>query len=200
MTQSPENPVPVFSFWHPASLVSTFFGIGKIRFAPGTFGSLAAFPLLYLMGAIAVSLPIIKTNYEVYSRLATLLGLLLAFTVLLFIIGVWASSVYVHHTEKEDPGEVVIDEVVGQALTFILIFPSILMIKDSTLMFFVTVLGSFLLFRFFDIIKPWPIDWCDKHIKGGIGIMFDDIVAAIMAVVLYYALFFFAVDASGWFK
>lgn len=200
MTSSSDNTAVAFSFWHPASLLATFFGIGKIPFAPGTFGSLAAFPLLYGVGTFIISLPIIKNDYDVFSRLMTLLGILLLLSALLFIAGVWASAEYSKHTSKEDPGEIVIDEVVGQSLTFLLIFPSVFMVGNMIVMFMVAVAGSFILFRFCDIKKPWPIDWCDSHIKGGIGVMFDDIVAAIMAVVFYYILMFLSFDILSGFN
>ncbi len=189
-----------FTFWHPVSLLATFFGVGKIRFAPGTFGSLVAYPLLYGAAMLAISLPVVKNNYEVYSRLATLLALLLGFTFLLFVVGIVVSHLYVRYSGKEDPGEVVIDEVVGQSLTLILVLPSVLMAENMMMMFIIAMVGAFLLFRAFDIQKPWPVSWCDERIKGGIGIMLDDIAAALMAVVLYYALLFFTMDIFGWGK
>lgn len=185
---------PAFSAWHPAALIATFFGIGKLPFAPGTWGSLATFPLLYGVGNAILLLPTLTTDYDVLSRLAKLMGFSLLFTLFVFIIGAIASHIYVRETHKEDPGEIVIDEVAGQLLTFILILPSVLIIQNQVLMFAIAIASSFILFRLFDIKKPWPIDWCDNNIKGGIGIMVDDIVAALMAVLTHYVILFVILD------
>jgi phosphatidylglycerophosphatase A len=120
--------------------------------------------------------------------------------IFLFIIGVITSSLYIKkYSTETDPKKIVIDEVVGQMLTSILCFFGIVMIGQSALAqkfdanvlnFIFVFLLPFGLFRFFDICKPWPIDYIDSNIKGGLGIMLDDVLAAIFATVTFYALIF----------
>jgi phosphatidylglycerophosphatase A len=97
-----------------------------------------------------------------------------------------------------DPKEVVIDEVVGQLLTLICTLPFIEKIYladkswvESTSPYLLIAIFyplPFILFRYFDICKPWPINWCDRNIKGGFGIMFDDIVAAFAAIIMFHTI------------
>lgn len=196
---------------HPAFLIATWFGVGKIRFAPGTFGSLAAFPLFIL------------SHYLLCfgSSEASFNYIYLAFIAILFLAGQWASNVYMKKTGKQDPGEVVIDEVAGQILVLFAAFSAFapfIGVYDvlygsasessqtatvaslhelfSTPAFIAAyaVIGipayivAFILFRIFDIWKPWPIRWCDNNIKGGFGVMFDDIFAAIYAIIVMFGL------------
>jgi phosphatidylglycerophosphatase A len=132
--------------------------------------------------------------------------LLIFVSIALFILGVYLSFIYLTYTKEDDPKEVVIDEVVGQLLTLTLSAYSIVMLKHSKLatlisneliyLIFIFLL-PFCLFRFFDIIKPWPIKWFDKNIKGSIGIMLDDIIAALFAVLMQYAITFMIIDQVG---
>jgi phosphatidylglycerophosphatase A len=140
-----------------ARILATWFGVGLLPKAPGTWGSLAALPLGYAV--------IYWANLELFCVL----------TAFSFIIGIWASSIASKEIGTTDPSEIVIDEVVGQSIVLITIPPNII------LYFF-----GFILFRFFDIIKPWPISWVDKQIKGGFGIMIDDVLAAIFAGVILW--------------
>ncbi|MAF47716.1 MAG: phosphatidylglycerophosphatase A [Rhodospirillales bacterium] len=135
-----------------AGLIAVFFGAGLLPKAPGTWGSLAALPLAWLIHG--------------WGGAPWLAGA----TAVLFIIGVWASSVHGRRLGRDDPGEIVVDEVAGQWLT-LLVVPADLLLY---------ALG-FVLFRFFDIVKPWPVSWADRRIKGGVGIMFDDILAGVYA-------------------
>lgn len=177
--------------------LATFFFVGKIKPAPGTWGSLAAFPLMYFILALALQYQWISGASEI----EFLYGLLIFFTavtVLLFVIGIISSSLYVKFYQLDnDPQEIVIDEVVGQMLTNLLCFwgsailhktalPKI--IAPGALNFITIFLLPFILFRFFDITKPWPINYVDSKIKGGIGIMLDDVLAAIFASVIFYAI------------
>lgn len=98
---------------------------------------------------------------------------LLASAVLLFLVGIWASAKYAG--SRADPGEVVVDEVVAQ---WLVIFPVALDLKLYLL--------AFVTFRVADILKPWPANWADRRIKGGLGIMLDDILAAPYAMVVCY--------------
>ncbi len=138
------------SVLHPATLVSTWFGAGLMPKAPGTWGSAAALPFAW--GLMSMGGPVV----------------VLAAIVACFMIGWWASSVYVRRTGAEDPGEVVIDEVAGQWLV-LLAAP-----LDP-----LSYLVAFVLFRLFDIWKPWPVRWADRRVGGGLGIMLDDILAGL---------------------
>ncbi|MEQ8227296.1 MAG: phosphatidylglycerophosphatase A [Rhodospirillales bacterium] len=158
MTAEPAHPL---SFFHPASLVATVFGAGLSPVAPGTVGSLVALPAAWLIHVTAGPLA------------------LLVATAAVFLVGWWASSVYVGKTGFEDPGAVVVDEVAGQWL--------VLAVAPLDIWYFA---AAFVLFRLFDIAKPWPVSWADGRIKGGFGVMFDDILAglygaAVLLVVLW---------------
>ena len=96
---------------------------------------------------------------------------LAAAATLIFALGWWSSSLYARASGENDPSSVVIDEVFGLALVMTLIPTTI-----------AAWIAGFLLFRFFDILKPFPIGWCDRHLKGGFGIMFDDGLAALLAI------------------
>jgi phosphatidylglycerophosphatase A len=128
--------------------------VGRFPRLPGTAGSLVALPLAW---AIHVA--------------AGALGLAVAAGVL-FLIGVWASEVVVRRSGFDDPSEIVVDEVVGQWLVLLVVAPDPLLYG----------LG-FLLFRVFDILKPWPIGWIERRLKGGLGVMADDVAAAALAAV-----------------
>jgi phosphatidylglycerophosphatase A len=150
---------PALPFFHPATLLATWFGCGLARFAPGTVGSLAALPCaagLWLLGG------------------AWLLGSAVA---LLFLAGLWASTRYADAAGGGDPGAVVIDEVAGQWLALVLL-PA-----DPRAYFL-----AFVLFRLFDIVKPWPIGWMDRTLESGLGIMVDDLMAGLYAAVSGYGL------------
>jgi len=183
--------------------------VGKIRFAPGTFGSLLAFPLIIFLGYIlaATNYVLPLKNYSLTeSVILTFFSFTLIVTVILFFIGVYFSNQYIADHTSQDPKEVVIDELVGQMLTIILcIFSSIFLlnsninakINSSFLNIFVTLIMPFILFRIFDIFKPWPINYIDSNIKGGLGIMLDDIIAAIFATVMNYAIIFMIISYTG---
>lgn len=143
-------------FSHPATWLSTWFGCGLSPVGPGSVGSLAALPL---------------------AALAVWLGGTLALQMVsaaLLAIGIAASDVYARLTGVKDPDEVVIDEVAGQCLT-------LLVVPLAPLPY----LAGFLLFRFFDVAKPFPIRWLERNLPGGWGIMLDDTGAAIYAMVVY---------------
>jgi len=136
------------SLRHPDALLATWFGVGLAPTAPGTFGSAAALPLGY---AIAL--------------LAGAPGLLAA-SLAILALGVWAASAYGHATGISDPKEVVIDEVAGQ-----------LLVLAATPFTPLGWLAAFLLFRLFDILKPWPCSYLDRNLHGGVGVMADDMAA-----------------------
>ena len=152
-------------------LIATWFGIGLIPIAPGTWGSLAA----VIVGAAIVST--VGTGL-------VLLPLAAAF----FVIGARASERYAARLHSEDPASVVIDEVVGQWLVLAFLPPDLL--------FYVF---GFLLFRVFDIFKPWPVSWAEDRFSGGWGIMADDVIAALYALLAFAAAaFLMATAGAGW--
>ena len=148
-----------FPSFHPAVLVATWFGAGLLPRAPGTWGSLVALPFIWYARATFGSF-----------------GLALALAVT-FAAGCWASAVFVARTGERDPPRVVVDEVVGQGLTLV-IAPA-----DP----FLYLLG-FLLFRLFDIVKPWPIGWVERKAGTVLGIMLDDVLAAVYAGAALFAI------------
>lgn len=129
-------------------LIATWFGVGLSPLAPGTCGSLAALPIAWAIRAISGA-----------EGLAAAL-------VLVFGAGMWAADAVAKTSGIQDPAAVVVDEVAGQWLV-LLAAPF-----DP-----VAWALAFLLFRLFDIWKPWPVRWADRHVKSGFGIMLDDILA-----------------------
>jgi phosphatidylglycerophosphatase A len=123
--------------------------------APGTWASLAALPCAWLIRS---------------GGGATALAVA---TAIAFLIGWWASARVAQASMASDPGWVVIDEIAAQWL--------VLLAVPQRIWLYV---AAFLAFRLFDIWKPFPISWCDRNIKGGLGIMLDDIAAALYALVL----------------
>lgn len=138
---------------HPALILSTWFWSGLSPKAPGTAGSLAALPVGFLL-------------YYLGGQL-----LLLEATIIVFCLGLWSTHIYITKTSRSDPGEVVIDEVAGQWIP--------LLVAGSSPLYYAL---AFILFRLFDIFKPWPISWLDKNIKGAFGVMIDDILAGLFAL------------------
>ncbi|MBF0267227.1 MAG: phosphatidylglycerophosphatase A [Alphaproteobacteria bacterium] len=142
-----------------AFALATWFGVGKLKPAPGSWGSLAALPLAWGLSSLGGAAAIAMAALAV------------------FLLGILASEIYRKAIEREDPSEVVIDEVAGQMLALALVPPDLL----------AYALG-FLFFRGFDILKPGPIGWADRKIKGGLGIMLDDLMAGVAAGLLLYLL------------
>lgn len=189
-----------------AEFFATFFYIGKIKYCPGTFGSLAAFPLYYALMYFIITSKIIFSFLAFTlgeAQLVTLFIITSGIWMILLILGYYFTKIYIEYTKREDPKEVVIDEVIGQMLTLILCFFSVIFVGESNLVKYLTPLTiniiilfilPFCLFRIFDIIKPWPINWLDRNIKGAIGVILDDIVAAIFAAVAQYAIIFVLID------
>jgi phosphatidylglycerophosphatase A len=133
----------------------TWFGSGWLPWAPGTWGSLAALPFAWLI--LTYGGP----------------GLLALAALALFGAGCSAADIAARETQTKDPGWIVVDEVVGQWLTLLAAPQSL-----------IGYTAAFLLFRLFDIWKPWPIGWADRRLEGGFGIMFDDVLAAIYAAIV----------------
>ena len=143
--------------WHPAHLLATWFGAGLSPLAPGTAGSLAALPFAYLIG-----------------HYLGIIGLGVAIAVV-FVIGIWAAHRFSKRTASHDAGPIVIDEVAGQWLAMLLVPADVVLYAIG-----------FALFRLADIFKPWPIGWADKRIKGGFGVMLDDLLAGGLAAIILW--------------
>ena len=138
-----------------AAFVASFFGAGYLPKAPGTWGSLAALPFAWLIMRAGGA-----------SSLA-------AAAAVVFVIGVVVSNFATRDTREADPSWIVIDEVAGQWLTLLVAPPSL-----------IGYAAGFALFRLVDIWKPWPIKWSERRFDGGLGIMIDDVLAAIYAMIV----------------
>lgn len=148
----------------PFTLLATWFGSGLIKPASGTWGSLASLP--FILALFMVPYP--------YSALS-----LLSFIALTFFIGLWAAHRYMAISKNHDASEIVIDETCGLAISFLCLLSMGSTYKTSEgLLYTVLIFG---LFRFFDAVKPYPINYLDKNIDGAIGVMIDDIAAGIAA-------------------
>lgn len=132
-------------------------GLGLVKKAPGTFGTLLGIPLLLCM----------PDNAWLY----------LLVVVLLFLFGIWCCGSCANHLGVHDHGAIVWDEVVGFLITMFLLPVSI-----------GWIIAGFVVFRFFDIIKPWPISVLDKRVHGGFGIMVDDALAGLFALVTLHVI------------
>lgn len=145
----PRHPGVAFAFSHPAHFIALGFGAGVSRFAPGTVGTLVAFPLWWLLG---------PGN----SPLEMLLVL-----VLLFGIGVWACEITGRNLGVSDHGAMCWDEVVA--------FLAVLAVLPDEPRW---QAAAFFVFRAFDVVKPPPIREVERRVKGGMGVMLDDVLAA----------------------
>jgi phosphatidylglycerophosphatase A len=138
---------------HPAFIIATWFGAGLLPLAPGSWGSLAALPFAWLIAWL-------------FGARALLIA-----AAVLFLLGWWAADRVTRASGISDAPHIVVDEVVGQWIT-LAVAP-----RDG-----VAYLAGFLLFRFFDIVKPWPARWAESRLAGGLGIMADDVIAAFFAL------------------
>ena len=146
-------------------LFVTCFGIGSIRYAPGTITSLVTTVFLFsLFHIINLSSNII-----------------LFILLIIFIYSFYAVSYYIKENEDKDPKEVVVDEFIGQSIPIYLYEVSHGIIKDSqeAVLFYLYI---FILFRYFDIKKPFPVNFFDKKFKNSFGVIFDDVVAGLYVV------------------
>ncbi|MDN3614973.1 MAG: phosphatidylglycerophosphatase A [Vibrio gallaecicus] len=164
------NPLSLISLKNPWHLLATGFGSGLSPIIPGTMGTLASIPLYFLL----VQLP-----FPVY----------VIAVVISCIVGIKICQVTSDDMKVHDHGSIVWDEFAGFWITMGLV--PLLNIPPTDWKWLLT---GFILFRFFDMVKPWPIGWLDKRIHGGLGIMIDDIVAGIMAGIALYAIARYA----GW--
>ncbi len=152
-----------------AFVLGTWFGSGKSPVAPGTFGSLAALPFAW--GIMFSGNPL------------SLLGA----AAVVFFIGVYSADIVMRETQTEDPGQIVIDEVVGQWLALL-----------ATPLDPIGYLLAFLLFRLFDILKPWPACWADSKLHSAVGVMLDDVFAGLYALLCTVLINHFCLPQAGW--
>lgn len=143
---------PPMDLRDPAVLAATGFGVGLLPAAPGTWGSLAALPFAWIL----------QTWVGPWG--------LAAAVAVVFALGLWSVGRVAGGPAGDDPGAVVIDEVAGQWLTLLFVPPHPIL-----------YLAGFLLFRLADILKPWPVSWADRAVKGALGVMLDDLLAALYA-------------------
>lgn len=141
------------SLKNPVHFLALGFGSGLAPKAPGTFGTIAALPLVWLL-----------STYISFS-------LYLFITCFACIVGIWICGLTADDMQVHDDSSIVWDEVAGMLITMIAVPLS-----------WQTMLAGFLLFRFFDILKPWPISYLDKHVHGGFGIMVDDVLAGLFSL------------------
>lgn len=139
------------SLWDPGHLLALGLGTGLVPRAPGTAGSLLALPLFLGLAPFGVSLHALAVAA-------------------LFILGIYVAGRSARALGVHDHGAIVIDEVAGMLLTWIGAPPGL-----------AVVIVGFVLFRLFDILKPWPIGYVDRHLAGGTGIMLDDLLAGALA-------------------
>ena len=157
----PIRPTAAFMLRHPAHAIALGFGSGLSPKAPGTVGSLWGW----------ASWLLIQNSLSLTTQAALILVSL--------VIGWWACTLTARHMGVSDPGAIVWDEIVAMWLILFLLMPA----------GFMAQLSAFLLFRFFDAVKPGPVAWADRLFKGfgwrgGWGILFDDLVAALCTLMV----------------
>ena len=164
------------------SLFVTMFGLGKIKFIPGTFGSLATTIILYYLFHTLNILPsTILILYNFFHVLNLSTNLVLIILIIIFIYSFYAVSSHIENNENKDPGEIIIDEFLGQSIPIYLYEISHGTAKDSSEAIIYYAL-FFVLFRYFDIIKPFPVSYFDKKHKNSFGVIMDDICAGFYVV------------------
>lgn len=159
-----------------SKIIATFFYVGHLRPAPGTWGSLAALPagwILHILGG----------------WVALLIGAFIA-----YFIGVWATKAETAGKENHDPSEIVIDEVVGQWIALLPVSYGAIHVGVNVLNLWPGIVAAFVFFRLFDITKWGPIGWADRR-DDATGVMLDDVIAGVAAaiVVIILAVLYHAV-------
>jgi len=146
-------------------LFVTCFGIGSFRYAPGTITSLITTVFLFSL-------------FHIINLSSNIILIIL---LLIFIYSFYAVSNYIKGNDNKDPKEVVIDEFIGQSIPIYLYEVSHGTIKDSqeAILFYLYI---FILFRYFDIKKPFPVNFFDKKFKNSFGVIFDDVIAGLYVV------------------
>ena len=147
------------------SLFVTMFGLGKVKIIPGTFGSLATIIILYILFHILN----ISSN------------LIFLFLVIIFIYSFSAVASHIEYNEDKDPKEIIIDEFIGQSIPIYLyeISHGTEKSPNEAIIFYAI---CFVLFRFFDIKKPFPVSFFDRNFKNSFGVIMDDVCAGLYVV------------------
>ena len=147
------------------TLFVTMFGLGKLPKIPGTFGSLATIFILYIL----------------FHKLNLSSNLILIILSIIFIYSFFAVAIHIKDNENKDPKEVIIDEFIGQSIPIYLYEISHGTVKsaDEAIVFYSV---CFVLFRFFDIVKPFPVSFFDKNFKNSFGVIMDDVCAGFYVV------------------
>ena len=148
------------------TLFVTMFGLGKIPKIPGTFGSLATIIILYIF-------------FHILDLSSNLILICLIF---IFIFSFSAIANHIKDSKNKDPKEVIIDEFIGQSIPIYLyeISHGTEKTSDEAIIFYVL---CFILFRFFDILKPFPVSYFDKNFKNSFGVIMDDVCAGFYVVI-----------------
>ena len=155
-------------------LFVTLFGIGKIKIIPGSFASLFTTVFLFFLFHVLNFSP----------------EIILIFLIVIFFISLYSVNIFIKDLDNKDPKEVVIDEFIGQSIPICLYEISHVGLKetDQVLIFYFIM---FVLFRIFDIVKPYPVSYYDKNFKNSFGVIMDDVCAGLYVVavlVLYMVL------------
>ena len=147
------------------SLFVTMFGLGKIKYIPGTIGSFVTIIILYYLFHIINLSP----------------NIFLFFLILIFIYSFYAVSSHIENNENKDPGEIIIDEFIGQSIPIYLyeISHGAEKTSNEAIIFYGI---CFILFRYFDIMKPFPVSFFDKNFKNSFGVIMDDVCAGFYVV------------------
>jgi phosphatidylglycerophosphatase A len=147
------------------TLFVTMFGLGKVKVIPGTFGSLATVIILYFF----------------FHTLDVSTNLILLGLIIIFVYSFFAVAAHIKDNENKDPREVIIDEFIGQSIPIYLyeISHGTEKSSDEAIIFYGV---CFILFRFFDIIKPFPVSFFDKNYKNSFGVIMDDVCAGFYVV------------------
>jgi len=147
------------------SLLVTMFGLGKIKYMPGTFGSLVTIIILYYL----------------FHTLNISPNIILAGLLIIFVYSFYAVSSHIENSKNKDPSEIVIDEFLGQSIPIYLyeISHGVTKNDDEAIIYY---LLFFIFFRYFDIMKPFPVSFFDKNFKNSFGVIMDDICAGFYVV------------------
>ena len=156
MMRIKRNQVPPSVWKNPVHFLAFGLGTGASPYAPGTAGTLLGIPLVYLLS---------HGSQWIY------LGVL----VLFIVAGTWICDRTSKDIGVHDHSGIVIDEVAGYLVTMIMVPVNLW-----------TLAGAFVVFRLFDILKPWPIGWLDKKVHGGLGIMLDDLLAGLYGLAVMW--------------
>lgn len=145
-----------------SALIATFFYVGHMRPAPGTWGSLAALPVAYV---------IIKLGGWPLLAIAAIAA---------YFAGLWATRAETAGQDNHDPSEIVIDEVVGQWIALLPVAFGAQLTGLPVVVLWPGWIAAFVLFRLFDITKPWLVGWADRR-DDAVGVMLDDVIAGVFA-------------------